>query len=54
MSARFPLKLMPRSTSSVVDVAPKDWVMVKSSLFYAPLYAAPGKHGLMEVEGTSA
>src|SRR5258707_5032574 len=28
-STRFPLKFMPRSTSSVVDVAPKEWVMIK-------------------------
>jgi hypothetical protein len=37
----LPLKLMPRSTSSVVDVAPNVWVMVKSSVFCAfalPLY----------------
>jgi hypothetical protein len=37
-STRFPLKLMPRSTSSVVDVAPKELVMVKSSLFSARPY----------------
>jgi hypothetical protein len=29
---------MPRSTSSVVDVAPKDWGMIKSSQFCAPPY----------------
>jgi hypothetical protein len=42
-STRFPLKLMLRSTSSVVDVAPKELVMLKSSLLFVRPTAAPAK-----------
>jgi len=48
---RLPLKSMPRSTSSVVDVAPNELVMGQTSLFCASPYRYTMENGLIRSGG---